>query len=236
MTVEVVAIIPARGGSKRIPGKNIRDFCGQPIIAYPIAAAQASGLFAHIVVSTDSEDIAGVAREAGAEVPFLRQSSLADDHTTTSAVLEHALRALGEERPAFACCLYPTAALIGSAELAGGYEVLRQTGARTVITATSFAAPIRRALRETADGRLEMIWPENRDTRSNDLDEALHDAGQFYWVRVAEFLDHPVLFCDDMRALRLDRRMVCDIDTEEDWEWAETAHQVLRRRVQAKTA
>ncbi len=227
-----VAIIPARGGSKRIPGKNLREFCGRPIIAYAIGAALDSGLFARVTVSTDSEDIARVARAEGAEVPYLRPAALADDHATTSAVLLHALQELGDARPEFACCLYPTAAFVGPAELAGGYKLLRQTGARTVMTATGFASSIRRALRESADGRLEMIWPEYRDARSNDLDEALHDAGQFYWVRVGAFLDQPVLIGDDVRAFRLERRMVCDIDTEEDWEWAEIAYQVLSRRRQ----
>jgi len=227
---DAVAIIPARGGSKRIPGKNLRDFCGQPIIAYAIATARQSGVFARIVVSTDSEDIALVARAEGAEVPFMRPAEIADDHATTSAVLLHALQELGENLTEFACCLYPTAALVGPTELVAGYALLGESGARTVMTVTNFPSPICRALRETTDGRLAWIWPENRDARTNDLDEALHDAGQFYWVRAAEFLERPVLIGDDVRALRLDRRVVCDIDTEEDWEWAEMAYQVLRRR------
>ena len=222
-----VAIIPARGGSKRIPGKNLRDFCGRPIIAYAIEAARDSGLFGRIVVSTESEEIA---RVAGAEIPFSRPADLADDHATTSAALLHALNALTDDGFEFACCLYPTAAFIGPAELKEGYELLHESGGRTVMTVTSFASSIRRALIENADGRLKMIWPEHRDARSNDLDEALHDAGQFYWVRVAEFLDRPVLIGGDVRGLRLDRRSVCDIDTEEDWQWAETAYQVRRRR------
>lgn len=230
MVTDAIAIIPARGGSKRIPGKNHRDFCGKPIIAYPINAARESGLFARIVVSTDSEDIARTAKKVGAEVPFLRPAEFADDHTTTSAVLLHALQELGEDVPEFACCLYPTAAFVGPTELAAGYALLRETGARTVITVTSFASSIDRALRETEDGRVVWIWPENRDTRSNDLGEALHDAGQFYWVRTEQFLDQPVLIGDDVRALKLDRRAVCDIDTEEDWKWAEIAYSVLRRR------
>jgi len=226
---DAVAIIPARGGSKRIPGKNLRPFRGRPIIAYPIAAARDSGLFTRIVVSTDSEEIAAVARAEGAEIPFVRPGALADDHATTSAVLRHALSSLDANGQTFACCLYPTAVFAGPAELAAGLDLLRRSGARTVMTVAAFASPIQRALRRAPDGRVEMIWPETRDTRTNDLEEAFHDAGQFYWVRAADFLERPVLLGDDVWGLRLDRRRVCDIDTEEDWLWAEAVHEMLCR-------
>ena len=221
---EAVAIIPARGGSKRIPGKNIRLFCGRPIIAYAIEAARRSGLFARILVSTDSDEIACIARAHGAETPFVRPAALADDVTTTAAVLAHALGALGAAAPAHACCLYATAAFVTPEDLSAGFELLRARPFSTVIGVTSFPAPIFRALRRTDNGQVKMIWPEHRDTRSNDLPEALHDAGQFYWVCVDDFLDQPVLFGERTGAVRLPRRRVYDIDTVEDWEWAEAAY------------
>jgi pseudaminic acid cytidylyltransferase len=221
-----VAIIPARGGSRRIPDKNIRAFAGKPIIAYSIEAAQRSELFDSIVVSTDSERIASVAREYGASVPFFRPASLADDFTPSSAVLAHALETLGIGA-GFACYIYATAPFLTADDLRKGLDMITETGAATAFTVTDFSAPIFRALRVNDDGRLAMIWPEYRDTRSNDLPAALHDAGMCYWVDVRRFCARSQLY-DDAAPIMIPRHRVHDIDTPEDWVRAELVFRALR--------
>lgn len=218
-----VAIIPARGGSKRIPRKNIRPFAGRPMIAHSIAAALESGLFGMVLVSTDDAEIAAVAREYGAEVPFLRPPELSDDHTPTAPVIVHALEQLaqGGHRVEAACCIYATAPFVRPEYLRRGHDLLVSRSAATVFSVATFPAPIFRALRLRDDGRLAMFWPEHEYTRSNDLPEAYHDAGQFYWVDVARFMVHPRLFGDDSLPVILPRHLVQDIDTMEDWETAE---------------
>ncbi len=218
-----IAIIPARGGSKRIPGKNIRPFCGRPMIAWPIEAALRSGLFDEILVSTDSERIAQTAREWGASAPFLRPETLSGDLVGTEPVLEHALRWIKDSgrEPTYACCIYPTAPLLEADALASGLEVMRATGCSCCFSVTTFTSPIFRALRVGNTGALEMIWPENENKRSQDLPEAYHDAGQFYWVDPERFLASPRLYAADARPVVLPRWQVQDIDTEEDWTVAE---------------
>ncbi|TAK99867.1 MAG: pseudaminic acid cytidylyltransferase [Rhodospirillaceae bacterium] len=232
MTVknDTVAIIPARGGSKRIPNKNVKLFAGQPMISYPIRAALASGLFDRIVVSTDSDTIAEAAIAAGAEVPFRRPVELADDHTATAPVLVHALRWLEEAgTPAInACCIYATAPLVRPDDINRGFKILKDSNAATAFTVTSFAFPIFRALRITDDGILTMQWPEHRTTRSQDLPEAYHDAGQFYWLNVARFLADPNLYSADAHPIILPRYLVQDIDTLEDWMTAEHMYRALQ--------
>lgn len=224
-----VAIIPARGGSKRIPNKNIRSFAGQPMISYSIRAAQDSGLFDRILVSTDSDDIAATAKTYGADVPFMRPAELSDDHTATAPVLTHALRWLGEnDTPAtHACCIYATAPFVRAQDIIQGLSTLQNSNAATVFTVTSFAFPIFRALEIKPNGTLAMVWPEHRLTRSQDLPEAYHDAGQFYWLDVARFLEKPELYSADSRPVILPRYLVQDIDTPEDWETAEHMHRAL---------
>lgn len=219
----IAAVIPARGGSKRIPGKNIKPFAGKPMIAWSIEAARASGLFDRIVVSTDSPDIAAVAREHGAETPFARPQALSDDFTPTAPVLRHALSWLNEHGPRVArlCCVYATAPFVRAADLRQGLRILDAHRASSVFSVTTFPFPVQRALRLTADGRLTMLWPEFELARSNDLVEAYHDAGQFYWLDAERFLAEGRVYAEDSRPVILPRHRVQDIDTPEDWERAE---------------
>lgn len=224
-----VAIIPARKGSKRIPNKNIRPFAGQPMITYPIRAAQDSGLFDRILVSTDSEEISVAAQACGADVPFMRPAELSDDHTATAPVLAHALEWLNKNgTPAsHACCIYATAPFVRASDIVQGLGILQNSKAATVFTVTSFTFPIFRALKIKPDGKLAMFWPEHRLTRSQDLPEAYHDAGQFYWLDVASFLENPELYSKDSKPIILPRYLAQDIDTLEDWETAELMHRAL---------
>lgn len=223
-----VAIIPARGGSKRIPRKNIKEFCGKPMIAYAIEAAQKSKLFDRIIVSTDDEEIASVARTLGAEVPFLRPDSLSDDHTGTTAVVAHALQMLAQENihPKFTCCIYATVPFLSAESLIHGYETLHQSGAEFAFSVTTFPYPIFRSLKRSGDG-VEMVWPEFAATRSQDLDETYHDAGQFYWGKSASWLEQKKIFAPYSTPVILPRHLVQDIDTPEDWTRAELMHKAL---------
>ncbi|HOW96247.1 MAG TPA: pseudaminic acid cytidylyltransferase [Kiritimatiellia bacterium] len=227
--MKAVALIPARGGSKRIPGKNIKPFCGRPMIAYSIAAARDSRLFERILVSTDDEAIERVARDEGAEVPFRRPAELANDHAGTDDVLVHALDWLAGQggAPRYVCCLYATAPFVTGADLQRGLDALQKAGAITAVSVTTFAYPILRALKVSATGRLEMFWPENRTRRSQDLPEAWHDAGQFYWLDVPRYRAEPRLFSSDSVPVPLPRHRVQDIDTPEDWARAEAMFQAL---------
>ncbi len=225
-----LAVIPARGGSKRIPRKNIRPFLGKPIIAWSIEAARKSGLFDHIIVSTDDEEIAAVAREWGAEVPFLRPKELADDHTGTMPVVAHAIR--WAQRHGWAadpvCCIYATAPFIRPEDLKRGYALLMESGKAHAFTVTSFPYPIQRALRITADGGMEMFQPEHYHSRSQDLEPAWHDAGQFYWSRAQAVLQDIPIFSARSAPVKLPPHRVQDIDTEEDWARAELLMRILR--------
>ena len=225
-----VAIIPARGGSKRVPRKNIRTFAGRPMLSWPIAAARDAGLFDRIIVSSDDAEIAAIAREAGAETPFLRPDDLADAFTGTQAVVRHALRKLAAQgSPAdHACCIYATAAFVTSEFLCQGWESLAAAGKDYAFSVTSFPAPIQRALRIREDGTLEPIYPEFVPVRSQDLEPAYHDAGQFYWGRAQAFLDDVPLFSPASVPVVLPRHLVHDIDTEEDWIRAELVFRALR--------
>ncbi len=226
-----VAVIPARGGSKRIPRKNIRDFAGKPIIAYSIECALRSNLFERVIVSTDDEEIAMVAGELGAEVPFLRPKELADDHTGTTDVVAHSVEYLlgqGENLSAV-CCIYPTAPFIRPEDLKKGLAILEAGDWQYVFSATIFAYPIFRAFGNRYDAGLEMFFPEHFDSRSQDLPEALHDAGQFYWGLPEAWLNHVTVFDNKSRVVTIPRWRVQDIDTLEDWERAEMMWQTLQR-------
>lgn len=218
-----VAIIPARGGSKRIPRKNIKPFCGKPMIAWSIEAAQQSGCFERVIVSTDDADIAEVAREYGAEVPFWRPQHLSDDHTGTTPVVAHAIEWLNHHREAveFACCLYATAPFVRGEDLRSGFELLLKQNADYAFSVTSFPFPIQRAVRIRQDQRVEMFAPQHMSTRSQDLEEAFHDAGQFYWGRASAWLSGLPLFSRHATPVLLPRHRVQDIDTHEDWQRAE---------------
>ena len=226
-----LAVIPARGGSKRIPRKNIRPFLGRPVIGYSIAAAIETGLFDRILVSTDDEEIANVARQFGAETPFIRPADLADDHTGTNAVVCHAIRWMeGTGQPVdFACCIYATAPFVQCSYLTLGYERLAsETEMAFAFSITSYAFPIQRSLRLLPNEAVEAIWPEHRATRSQDLEHAYHDAGQFYWGRRKAFLEDIHVFSPASLGIVLPRHLVQDIDTEEDWVRAELMYRALQ--------
>lgn len=222
-----LAVVPARGGSKRIPGKNLRDFCGRPMIAWSLAAAQEAGCFQRIVVSTDDEAIAETARGLGAEIPFARPAALADDHTPTAAVIAHAVEALGATGPV--CCLYATAPFATGKDLRAGLGRLREGAARYVFPVTTFPYPIQRALRMRPDGAVEMFDAAMFARRSQDLEEAWHDAGQFYWADAATWRTEPVVYAPGAVGLPVPRHRVQDIDTEEDWARAELLFRALGR-------
>jgi pseudaminic acid cytidylyltransferase len=219
----IVAIIPARGGSERIPRKNIRPFGGKPIIAYSIAAAAECGLFDRIIVSTDDPEIAAVARSCGAETPFLRPSELADDHTGTNEVVAHALVWLAErgQEAEIACCIYVTAPFIRPSDLQRGYEALIGTGKNFAFSVTTFDSAIQRAIRLIPADGVAPFFPQWIDSRSQDLEEAYHDAGQFYWGRAKAFCTGIPIFAAHSVPIVLPRYRVQDIDTPEDWKRAE---------------
>lgn len=225
-----VAVIPARGGSKRIPRKNIRPFCGKPMIAWSILAAQASGCFDRIIVSTDDEEIAGVARQWEAEVPFMRPPELADDSTGTIAVMRHAVEwcIANGTSPDPVCCIYATAPFLRPADLQAGLDLLLSENCDYAFTATEYAAPIQRALRISPTGRVSMLNPEYFTTRSQDLEPAYHDAAQFYWGRASAWIAGHPIFSPTAAALLLPKYRVQDIDTPDDWVRAELLSRVMQ--------
>ncbi len=225
----IVAVITARGGSKRIPGKNIKLFFGRPMLAWPIQAALDSGIFDRVIVSTDSEEIASVAVECGAEVPFMRPEELSDDHTPTAPVFLHALEWLGQHgpKPEYACCIYPTAPFLKAEYLIQGLEAVRGEHAPSALSVTSFDFPVLRGFKVCEDGTVAFNWPEYELVRSQDLPEFYHDAGQFYWVDVKCFEKEKRLIMPGTRPVVLPRKLVQDIDTGEDWEASELMAQVL---------
>ena len=227
-----IAVIPARGGSKRIPRKNIRDFCGKPIIGWSIAAARDSGCFDHVLVSTDDAEIAQVARSHGADMIIERPADLSDDHTATVPVIAHAARWCAETLapPQAVCCLYATAPFVTGADLWQGMIRLEQSGGDYVIAATTYGFPIQRALRLAKDGRISMFSPQYDQTRSQDLEPSYHDAGQFYWGRTEAWLEgRPILGGASTSAIILPRTRVQDIDTPEDWQHAEAMFRALNQ-------
>lgn len=234
---ENLCVITARGGSKRIPRKNIRPFCGKPIIVWSIEAALGSGLFEHVIVSTDDAEIAEVAQSHGAAVPFMRPASLSDDYIGTGPVLRHATQWVANHIgcPEYVCCLYPTAPFVTPEILSASCRMLRDGGATTLITAAQFPAPIQRALRVDQEGRIRMFQPEYFLSRSQDLEPAYHDAGQFFWAKVGPLIAASQQkemhgFDPDAVMMVLPRYLVQDIDTEEDWQTAELMFQVLQSR------
>jgi N-acylneuraminate cytidylyltransferase len=218
-----LAVIPARGGSKRIPRKNIKPFCGKPMVAWSIEAALASGCFDRVIVSTDDAEIADIARAHGAEVPFVRPVELADDYAQTVPVVRHAVRWCIDDAlsPQLACCIYATAPFISPADIVRGLDLLQDTGCDYTFSVTDYASPIQRALRIKNDGRVEMFQPACFNVRSQDLEPAYHDAGQFYWGRTHAWLAETPIFNADAAPIILPRHRVQDIDTVDDWIRAE---------------
>ena len=222
-----IAVIPARGGSKRIPRKNIKEFCGKPMIAYSIEAARKSECFDKIIVSTDDEEIAEVAKRYGAEVPFMRPLELSDDFTPTIPVIAHAIDNCGEilKDIKAVCCIYATAPFVNATYIQKAYEKLLTCKASYCFSATTFPFPIQRAFK--MDNGVEMFYPEYFNTRSQDLEEAYHDAGQFYWGTPNAWRTNEIIFAPHSEAVILPRYLVQDIDTMEDWQRAELMYKAL---------
>lgn len=226
-----IAVIPARGGSKRIPRKNIKEFCGKPMIAYAITAAKASGLFDHIVVSTDDAEIAQIAKAWGAETPFVRPAELANDFTATVPVIAHAIeacRSLGWTFD-YACCIYPSVPFIQIDDLRGAFASLSCSEADYCFPVTEYPSAIQRALKLLSNGKMQPYFPEFELTRTQDLELAYYDAGQFYWGRAEAWLTNPKIHKSGAGYVIPNWRVV-DIDTPDDWERAEILAPIIMGR------
>lgn len=225
-----ICVIPARGGSKRIPGKNIKIFNGKPIIAYSIEAALESDCFDQVIVSTDDNEIAEVAKTYGAKVPFIRPADLSNDYAGTIPVIKHTIAWLESSNNPIdnVCCLYATAPFIQSQTISKAYQQFKDSRADYCFSVTSFAFPIQRAIKIVRDDKLDMFYPEHFNTRSQDLEEAYHDAGQFYWGKAQAFKDELPLFSEVATPYILPRYLVQDIDTMEDWTRAEVMYKILQ--------
>lgn len=223
-----IAVITARGGSKRIPRKNIREFCGKPILAYSIEAALESGIFDTVMVSTEDQEIAETAKRYGAGVPFLRSSRNAGDFAATKDVLREVLEEYGSRGEKFdeLCCIYPTAPFVTAERLREAAGLLEENGADSVLTVARFSFPPQRCV-VIQDGFLQFKWPENAQVRSQDLEPYYHDAGQFYFLNVESFLAQDVLVMKKTVPLILSEMEIQDIDTEEDWRIAELKYRLL---------
>lgn len=233
MAKNAIAVIPARGGSKRIPKKNIKDFFGKPLIAYSIEAALASNLFEKVIVTTDDEEIAAIAKKCGAEVPFTRPKELSDDFTGTTDVVNHTVEYLENlgEKYEYICTIYATAPFLQVKYLIEGFEALKNSDAVNAFSSTSMPFPIQRTFKLDKNGRCEMFTPEHYMTRSQDLEEAYQDAGQFYWTNRSrqKQSDNKVVFSDISIPILLPRHLVQDIDTLEDWQRAQYMYEAIQR-------
>ena len=222
-----ICIIPARGGSKRIPRKNLQPFLGKPIIAYSIEIALKSALFDTVMVSTDDEEIAECARKYGAQVPFLRSEINANDYATTQSVLEEVLKEYSDKGIYWSSlfCIYPTAPLAQLESIKEGYDCLVRNELDLVYPVVNFSYPIWRGLRRKKSGQVEFIWQENKNSRSQDLEDVFHDAGQWYWFNLKKY--NTKLNYDNNSTVLLDPCVVQDIDTPSDWLIAELKYQML---------
>lgn len=227
-----LAVIPARGSSKRIPGKNMKPFGGLPMIAWSIRAAIDSRCFDRIIVSTDDEQTAEIAQAHGAEVPFMRPAELSDDHTGTIPVIAHAINWQNQNgQPVTqACCIYATAPFIRVRDIQQGLQVLKCTGSDYAFSITSYPFPIQRAIRITPRQRMEMFQPEHFSTRTQDLELAFHDAGQFYWGKADAWLSGKTIFSETTATIQLPRYLVHDLDTMADWQEAELFFEFLKQK------
>ncbi|WP_272674276.1 MULTISPECIES: pseudaminic acid cytidylyltransferase [unclassified Providencia] len=228
-----IAIIPARGGSKRIPRKNIKIFHGKPMIAYSIEAAIKSKCFDKIIVSTDDLEIANIAKEYGAEVPFLRPPELSNDYANTVEVIQHAILWYEENNISIdkVCCIYATAPFITSMDLINGFAKLdSNNNIDFVFSAAKFAFPIQRAIKLSSNEKVNMFYPEYELSRSQDLEESYHDAGQFYWGKKTAFLQKKSIFANSSEIVLIPRDRVQDIDTLEDWDFAELLYSIIKNK------
>lgn len=226
-----VCIIPARGGSKRIPKKNIKNFNGKPMIQWSIEAAEESGIFDHIIVSTDDDDIAQIAERLGAWVPFRRPAELSDDYTNTTAVIAHATRWCIDRDidTSTVCCLYATSPFVLPSDLIEAYRIIRSENWEFVFSATEYSSPIFRSFKQLECGGVEMFYPEHFETRSQDLPLALHDAGMFYMGTPGAWLSGLKMFDDHSFPLKIPGWRVQDIDTPDDWERAAWMSRAIQR-------
>ena len=226
-----ICIIPARGGSKRIPRKNIKEFHGKPMIAYTIEAARQSGCFDKVIVSTDDREIAEIASQWGAETPFIRPDNISDDYATTMDVIQHAIEWCENQGWQFdkVCCIYATAPFIQAVDIKHGLALLEGREVQYAFSATSFGFPIQRAFYLDESEHVNMFQPEHLNTRSQDLIEAYHDAGQFYWGKVPAFKAALPFFAAHSKPVLLPRKRVQDIDTLEDWDIAEVMYTALNK-------
>lgn len=228
-----VAVITARGGSKRIPKKNIKEFCGKPIIAYAIRAAIASNIFDEVMVSTDSEEIAKIARDYGAVVPFMRSEKNADDYATTEDVIMEVVNQYKKRGKAYAyvCCLYPTTPFITSSILKEAVKIMVQENPAVVIPVVQFSYPPQRCFVIDENGYARFKYPEYVKTRSQDLEKQYHDAGQFYIYHVEKLFAHNGIIEDDFKPIILPEMCVQDIDTLDDWKMAEMKYRLVHSEV-----
>jgi pseudaminic acid cytidylyltransferase len=228
-----IAVIPARGGSKRIPRKNIKEFCGKPMIAWPIEVAKESGLFEHIIISTDDEEIAEISKSCGAEVPFMRSAELSDDYVGTTEVIAHAVSWMQEQKWQLeaVCCIYATSVFLTTEDLEKGFDAMSNGNWSYAFSVTDFEYPIFRSFKENSFGGVEMFFPEHFENRSQDLPIALHDAAQFYWGKPNAWLENLNLFENHSFPVKLPRWRIQDIDTIDDWKWAELLFKMINQQV-----
>ncbi len=226
-----IAIITARGGSKRIPHKNIRDFCGKPIISYSIETAKKSGIFDRVMVSTDSDEIAAVAREYGAEVPFMRSAENSDDYSTTEDVMLEVLGSYSKigEQYDVACCLYPTAVFVTPEILKESMRVMTEKNPDVVIPLVQFSYPPQRGMIINPNGYAELINHEHVRTRSQDLEKIYHDCGQFYLYNVKRLIETKGYITNTFAPVVIPEMFVQDIDCEEDWKMAELKYKMINK-------
>ncbi|MCT4628556.1 pseudaminic acid cytidylyltransferase [Winogradskyella sp.] len=224
-----LAVIPARGGSKRIPRKNIKSFLGKPIIAYSIETALNSNLFNEVMVSTDDDEIAEVAKQYGAKVPFLRSKKNSDDFATTFDVIKEIIEFYKREGKIIkrACCIYPTAPFVTSEILNQASNLLDNNNFDCVFPVLPFSFPIQRAVRKNSFGKMTMFYPEHQSSRSQDLEKAFHDAGQFYFFKPETIIKKQVLWTDNTGVIEIDELKGQDIDTLMDWKLAELKYKLL---------
>lgn len=234
--MKTAAIITARGGSKRIPRKNIKEFCGKPIMAYSIEAALKAGVFNTVMVSTDDREIAETAKKYGAEVPFFRSEKTSNDYAATHQVVEEVLEEYAKRGEHFdsVCCIYPTAPFLNPMRLKSAMELLEETKADSVMPVVKFSFPPQRGV-VLEDGYLKFKWPEHRLTRSQDLEPFYHDVGQFYCLNTASFEVQRTMVMEKTVPIILSEMEIQDIDTEEDWQLAELKYRLLQEKSSRQT-
>lgn len=227
-----LCVIPARGGSKRILKKNIKEFCGKPIIIWCIEQAKKSKCFDKVIISTDDPKIASIAKNMGADVPFRRPKFLSDDHTDTVPVISHAIKWSIKyyKKPSYVCCLYPTAVFVKSSDLKNGLKILKKTNSFYTFSATNYAHPIQRSFQINANKKLAMLFPKHYKSRSQDLDKAFHDAGQFYWAATDTWLENKPIISKNSTPLCIPRYRAMDIDTIEDWLISEQMFKAIHKK------